>query len=230
MAAESSKREEQKGESTLVKTYLVAYNVSQMLGWLIVFVIAVSHTVSGNVHGVYKAVEQVLKIFQTAAVLEILHCVFGFVKSNIIVTGFQVYSRVFILWMVIHSFPAVQNGHGAAAVIYAWSITETIRYGYYFFSLLGQVPYFLVWCRYTFFILLYPLGVTGELMGVWTAIPYAQKLKVNTIELPNAFNMSFNFYYLLWFTIFAYIPVFPHLYIYMLKQRKKILGRRPKTD
>ncbi|XP_046560990.1 very-long-chain (3R)-3-hydroxyacyl-CoA dehydratase 2-like [Haliotis rubra] len=230
MAAESSKRGEQKGESALVKTYLVAYNVSQMLGWLILFVIAVSQTVSGNVHGLYRAVEPILKIFQTAAFLEVLHCAVGFVKSNVTLTGFQVYSRVFLLWGVIHSFPATQNGHGVAALLFAWSITEIIRYGYYFFSLLGQVPYFLVWCRYTFFIVLYPIGVTGELMTIWTALPYAEKLKLYSFELPNTLNMSFSYYYYLWFIIFAYIPVFPQLYMHMLTQRKKILGRRPKTD
>jgi very-long-chain (3R)-3-hydroxyacyl-CoA dehydratase len=59
-------------------------------------------------------------------------------------------------------------------MIAAWSVTEVIRYSFYAFTLLGSVPYFLTWCRfarlfdafdltafrYTFFIIVYPIGVT----------------------------------------------------------------------
>ncbi|PVD32391.1 hypothetical protein C0Q70_07825 [Pomacea canaliculata] len=148
------------GDSAVVKGYLIAYNVSQMLGWIILMFMIVCHIYrEGNVTLLYKEVEQVLLIFQTAAVLEIVHSSLGLVKSNPILTTFQVFSRVFLLWGVVWSVPQVQTEVYVFYFLIAWTITEIIRYSFYFFSLLGGVPYTLKWCRYTLFIALYPVGV-----------------------------------------------------------------------
>lgn len=74
-------------------------------------------------------------------------------------TLMQVYSRMFVVWALIEGVAGVQDNLGVLVVSYAWGITEVIRYAYYFFSLLDAVPYFLTWCRYTFFYILYPVGV-----------------------------------------------------------------------
>ncbi len=44
--------------------------------------------------------------------------------------------------------------------LYAWSITEMIRYSFYAGGLLHMTPGVLTWLRYTLFIILYPIGVT----------------------------------------------------------------------
>lgn len=36
---------------------------------------------------------------------------------------------------------------GLPLALLAWSVTEIIRYGYYFANLIGFVPYFLIWLR-----------------------------------------------------------------------------------
>ncbi|KRY20661.1 Alpha-N-acetylglucosaminidase [Trichinella patagoniensis] len=48
---------------------------------------------------------------------------------------------------------------------------------------------------YTLFIGLYPLGVAGELLAVFAAMGPIGRRKLFTLEMPNIFNMSFNFYY-----------------------------------
>ncbi|XP_005103910.1 very-long-chain (3R)-3-hydroxyacyl-CoA dehydratase 2 [Aplysia californica] len=152
----------EKGDNAFIKAYLVAYNVSQMLGWSALMVIMVSHFISEKSYmNIYPKIEGLLQICQTAAVLEILHSMTGIVRSNWVLTAFQVYSRVFLIWGVIWSVPGTQGGYPVTMWMMAWTVTEIIRYSFYFFSLMpGPVPYFLVWCRYTFFIVLYPIGVT----------------------------------------------------------------------
>jgi len=151
----------------------------------------------------------------------------GFVRSNWVLTAFQVYSRVFLIWGVIWSVPETQSGSPVAMWMMGWTVTEIIRYSFYFFSLLpGPVPYFLVWSRYTFFIILYPIGVTGELLSIFTALPFVSQRGLYNFDLPNRYNVSFNYYYYLCFIVVSYLPVFPQLYLHMFGQRKKIIGGR----
>ncbi|KAI8776810.1 very-long-chain (3R)-3-hydroxyacyl-CoA dehydratase 2 [Biomphalaria glabrata] len=213
-------------QNGIVTAYLVAYNVSQMLGWTVMMIIMVSHIFKTHSYLLlYEDVERILQICQTAAILEIVHSMTGLVRSNWILTAFQVYSRVFLIWGIIWSVPSTQNGLPVALWLFAWTITEIIRYTFYFFSLLpGPVPSFLVWCRYTFFIILYPIGVTGELMSIFAAIPVVRDSKMYSFELPNKWNFAFNYYYYLCFIVISYVPVFPQLYIHMFNQRNKVLA------
>ena len=47
--------------------------------------------------------------------------------------------------------------------------------------------------------------------------------KMFTLELPNSWNFSFNFYLVVVMVMLSYIPVFPQLYLHMFAQRKKVL-------
>ncbi|XP_059154378.1 very-long-chain (3R)-3-hydroxyacyl-CoA dehydratase 2-like isoform X2 [Physella acuta] len=204
--------------NTCVTAYLVAYNVIQMLGWLAIMVIMVNHIFSNKSFGLlYYEVVSILQICQTAAILEIVHAMTGMVRSNWVLTAFQVYSRVFLVWGIVWSVPAAQHGFQMSLWLFAWTITEIVRYTFYFFSLLpGPVPNFLVWCRYTFFIVLYPIGVTGELMTIFSALPSVRDTKLYSFDLPNKWNIAFNYYYYLCFIVVSYLPVFPQLYLHML--------------
>lgn len=72
----------------------------------------------------------------------------GWVRSAVMTTLMQVYSRVFVVWVLMEGVAGTQESVGVLIVAYAWAITEVIRYAYYFFSLLRYVPYPLVWCRW----------------------------------------------------------------------------------
>jgi very-long-chain (3R)-3-hydroxyacyl-CoA dehydratase len=60
-----------------------------------------------------------------------------------------------------------------ATMYLAWSITEVLRYSYYVFSLLPsrEIPYPLVWLRYTTFYVLYPLGAGSEAFLNYSTLP-----------------------------------------------------------
>lgn len=61
-------------------------------------------------------------------------------------------------------------------------------------------------CRYTFFIVLYPMGVAGELLTIYAALPYVQKTGLYSVTLPNKYNFSFDYYTFLILTMVSYIP------------------------
>jgi very-long-chain (3R)-3-hydroxyacyl-CoA dehydratase len=48
--------------------------------------------------------------------------------------------------------------------------------------------------------------------------------------MPNTLNFTFSYFYFMWFIMLSYIPLFPHLYMHMFSQRKKILGADGKRD
>lgn len=76
--------------------------------------------------------------------------------------------------------------------------------------------------------MLYPLGITGELLIMYHALPEIYEKKLFTISMPNAWNFEFNYYYFVIFYMFLYIPLFPVLFGHMLSQRRKMLGRDAK--
>jgi len=209
-----------------VKTgYLVFYNTAQCLGWSFLLMQMFAHFRSGGTaDSLYESVSLTLKIFQTGALLEIVHAMLGLVKSNPVVTLQQVFSRVYILWLVLELLPPSRLSVGVLFLLFAWTITEMIRYSMYAISLIAHTPYLLTWLRYTFFIVAYPVGVTGELLVSYAGLQYAKSKGVLTIGMPNSLNFIFNFYLVMIMVMLLYIPLFPPMYLHMFVQRKKVLG------
>eukprot|EP00051_Salpingoeca_urceolata_P027182 m.480339 g.480339 ORF g.480339 m.480339 type:complete len:781 (+) comp21794_c0_seq1:714-3056(+) len=231
--------------------YLILYNFVMVAGWAAILVGLVSriHTSKSStdlvpswvpfghgilyVHGSADDIYWLLQVFQTGAVLEIVHAVVGFVKSKPATVFKQVFSRVALVWAIIYMCPETLNLPEFTWMGLAWAITEVIRYSWYGLKdLLGAAPYPLTWCRYSFFIILYPVGVTGELCLNWAATKHLPFLLDNTSlkETDDGFSFlsKLNTAYQTFVILFmlAYIPVFPGLYLYMFGQRKKQLGAK----
>jgi len=211
------------------KTYLVAYNTIQTLGWSFLLFQMATHLLSGGeVSTLYANTKLSLQIFQTGAALEIFHAIFGLVRSSVQVTTQQVFSRVYVVWAILYMCPTSQLSIGFPLLLFAWTITEIIRYSMYAVSLVGNPPFFLTWLRYTFFIIAYPVGVSGELICMYTALLQAMQQDILSVQLPNMLNVTFSFPLLILGIMLAYIPLFPPMYLYMFGQRKKVL--RVKKD
>ena len=61
-------------------------------------------------------------------------------------------------------------------MLLAWSLTEVIRYSYYFFSLLSIKLPILDWLRYSTFYALYPLGASSEAFIAYSTLPSLENL------------------------------------------------------
>ena len=78
---------------------------------------------------------------------QVMHVATGMVPSNIMITVFQVASRVMLVCGVLLLTPTGPASPGLPLALIAWSITEVIRYLFYALNLIGTVPYLLTWCR-----------------------------------------------------------------------------------
>ncbi|XP_067934996.1 very-long-chain (3R)-3-hydroxyacyl-CoA dehydratase 2-like [Watersipora subatra] len=214
-----------------VSAYLIAYNTLQTIGWsLIGLTMAQSFVGAGPQAPLYELSKGLLNIFQTAAVLEVVHCALGMVRSSVFITAFQVASRIMVVWGVLHPIKDSQQSLGFSLLLIAWTVTEIIRYSYYVLNLAKLEVYPIVWCRYTLFIVLYPIGVAGELLCMYRALPVIGRTGLYALRLPNKYNFSFDYQYALVLIMLAYIPVFPQLYFHMFAQRRKIIGGKQKGE
>lgn len=92
MAKSSPAAAVSKPQSFFVKLYLVLYNASCILGWGLVDYYIINHFLANGFdhpERLWPLVEMPLKIVQTAAVLEVFHAAFGFVRSPVFVTFVQ---------------------------------------------------------------------------------------------------------------------------------------------
>ncbi|KYN05602.1 PREDICTED: very-long-chain (3R)-3-hydroxyacyl-CoA dehydratase hpo-8 [Cyphomyrmex costatus] len=217
---------------TFSKLYLASYNLGQTLGWSYLLYQFIQHYLesssSSSDSTLWTKTKLPVIIFQNAALLEIIHAGTGLVPSSVLVTLAQVFSRIMLVNGVLLATPYTYAAAsiGLPLALSAWSITEIIRYSYYFMNIVsGFVPYVLVWLRYTAFIILYPWGVTGELLCLYTAVKYANTNPDSwSYVLPNKWNFTFSYLYLLIVVMLLYIPGFPPLYLHMFTQRQKILN------
>ncbi|HLP53264.1 MAG TPA: protein tyrosine phosphatase-like domain-containing protein [Chitinophagales bacterium] len=195
-----------------VRTYLAAYNAIAFLFWAGFLVCYLASSLQMSATSL-----MLLNIAQGMALLEILHALLKWVKSPVGSTIAQVASRIMVLVFInlfIYKYADVTVFRlGVLTVSFAWTITELIRYSFYFFALFGRQFNTLLWMRYSFFILLYPIGVTGE----WLILITPLAANGITLSIYTGF---------LAVTLVAYVYYFPVLYGYMFKQRKvKVTGK-----
>lgn len=139
--------------------------------------------------------------------------------------------------------PFVPEGHGSIYMsCICWSITEVTRFTLYALKNAGvdmTFNYFadiVSHARYSFFIVLYPVGISGELWCCFKAWEYFDGLAVGAerpfwtyYPLPNQFNMSFVFEdVVFWGIPLMYLVGFPPLYKHMWVQREKHYVTRQK--
>ena len=221
----------------LAKTYLLAYNAALIAGWAYVLVLASVAFVKHGPDSVYDAVEVPLLAAQTAACLEVVHAIFGIARSPVLVTAMQVSSRLMVVWGVLWVSPpsrtatlvfgnvfGTEIGLGVPSLLVCWGITECVRYSFYFCKLRGKVPPFIVWARYSFFILLYPLGVSSELWCAYSGFSHLVNSGRWSLLMPNKYNVALHFPSIQIMFFLGYVPGFPMLFQYMLAQRKTVLG------
>jgi very-long-chain (3R)-3-hydroxyacyl-CoA dehydratase len=232
MSSSTSRSSRPKKEpSSLSRAYVIFYNVAQVLGWAFILFKLLQFYLDGNSHekivtkSLYEYLRGPLIIFQTAAILEVVHALTGLVRSPLMTTIMQVASRLVLVWGIVNVVPTAQNHPLLASMVGAWGVTEVIRYSYYALNIaLGEAPYIVLWLRYTLFFVLYPLGVGSEIGLIYISLPWIRETGLFSLQMPNAWNFAFNYYYFLWLVILNYFPGFPTLYMHMIKQRARNLG------
>jgi very-long-chain (3R)-3-hydroxyacyl-CoA dehydratase len=195
------------------RNWLIAYNVITLLAWALFFGYALFHGLAFDEEGLI-----LLSVAQGLAVFEIMNAVLGLAGANWLLTAMQVFSRLLIVfllnwipserWIEISEHSIIT---GFLLISIAWSVTEIVRALFYLTELYKKPMEAVTFSRYTFFIFLYPMGVMGEFLIMYTFWEYRQF----EIEL---FNIALGLIAL------SYFVFFPKLYLHMFKQRKKKLA------
>lgn len=218
-----------RGPSAEGKLYLACYNALQCVGWGFILVRTLAFLLQNkSFHGLWPHVALPVEFFQTLALLEVVHCVVGLVATSPFLTLIQILSRLMVVWGILVPVPESQNQYGVVMLLVAWCLAEITRYTFYGATLYNCCPYPLAWCRYSFFLVLYPTGVTGEIVTMIAALPYIRQRGLFSIALPNLANFSFDYHTAVILIIASYVPFFPQLFGHLLKQRGRFLA--PKAD
>ncbi|CAM0878731.1 unnamed protein product [Alopecurus aequalis] len=212
--------------SALRRLYLSVYNWVVFFGWMLVLFGATSALLrSGGHEAVYAVVERPLQFAQTAAFLEILHSVLGFVRSPVHVTFPQISGRLFITWGILWRFPEAQSHIIVTSLILSWSITEIIRYSFFGTrETFGFAPSWLIWLRYSTFLVLMPIGMLSDVGMIFVAVPSMKTSGKYCLMMPNKWNFSFDHRHLVAVLTALSVPGFPYMFRYMLAKRKKALS------
>lgn len=188
--------------------WLKLYNLLLFTGWAAVLLLGLIHCFD-----IQKPTFYFMAALQIAAIFEVAHAALGWVRSPLMTTALQIASRIFIviLLFILPWDKLIGQGifNGLSLILIAWPLTETIRYAWYFLNLSQIKAGFLEYLRYTLFIILYPIGVSGELLIIFSVIKW------------QGFGSLYGILLLL--SVPAYIIFFPKLYAYMWKQRQKKL-------
>lgn len=192
-----------------INQYLVFYNATLFIGWFFFLVWQLTHAFSLDRIAIIT-----LNVCQLLALLEIFHAYKKWVNTPLFTGALQVSSRIFVLFWInviphenMIGFWGIEGIH---IVTVAWSLTEIVRYRHYTLVLLNKEQYWLTFLRYTLFIVLYPIGVAGEMLILLSVLKWNQ-WEIGLINIVIVLVML------------TYLPFFPKLYGYMWQQRKKKL-------
>ena len=210
--------------------YLFIYNIIQFFGWMFFFIkVSLGLIKKQSIFEIYDETHCILEYCQYGAFLEIIHSLLGIVKSSIIATSIQILGRIAIVAVLQNFRSSVSSGY--LFLYFAWSIIEMIRYSYYLFSIIKSekksftIPYILKWCRYSFFILLYPTGVTGEIITLLNAKKDLEKYK-----LGNKYTYGDLVYPIFILYIPSLIFLYRHLFLLRNKALKNIEEEKEKNN
>ncbi|KNB45488.1 hypothetical protein JH06_3577 [Blastocystis sp. subtype 4] len=192
-----------------------------MCGWMYLWFLQYKYYTSPAMD-FWKTIEMPLKYVQTMAILEIIHSMLRIVRSPVLTTTLQVFSRIMILWGYANISEAAQQSFGIKLMVLSWSLVEVPRYLFYIVKTLNiPMPTWLLFLRYNLFYILYPTGITGEILVILASLPFVKSSHIFSMSLPNPWNFAFNYYGVSLFWLFLYVPLGPYMIKNMMYQRKK---------
>ena len=227
------------------KLYIILYNAVMLGGWafaygkgLLCYGRAIADGELDKMSGerLWGEFGEWLFLFQMLMLLDVVNSLLRIVRSPVVTTIMQIASRILVI-AILKVFPQSRTTLlGLSLLLFAWCPTECIRYSFYLIKEVRSapakkdsgkaassgnssdkgVPQWLVWVRYSSFIIFYPMGITGEIL-----VLYASLKEVRTHP-----TLSF-----VQWIIYGAFCVYPYgavvLFTYMLKQRRKTLYPKP---
>lgn len=167
-----------------IKIHLAVYNQILGLGWLLVCVRMIALAVE-CIDRPVKALEKtwaetggLICVLQFLVLMDLVHAALGLWPHEPAIGLLQRLwckvghrSELFVtLFLVGHN---VYSHWSLGAMVLTWALADISRYQMYFCRTLGnKPPRWLLWCRYSDFIVQYPLNILAEGAFVMAAVPH----------------------------------------------------------
>mmetsp|Transcript_19842 Transcript_19842/g.35913 ORF Transcript_19842/g.35913 Transcript_19842/m.35913 type:complete len:785 (+) Transcript_19842:47-2401(+) len=248
-------------------SYLLLYSLYQGAGWSKILVGVLK---GWSRTSLWTEVGPAVTFFQHLGLLEVAHAAVGLTRSNAFMTLVQIFSRIFVVALLNECPDVSKGTpFWVPMMLLAWSLADATRYIFYAVGQLRdiatsakgvavamklmkvksveraddpvfQMPFPLVWLRYSLFLVLYPMGVSGECLCVWTGVHCLTVEASGAMATGSAWvlqNLRFVFHSvglqteaaLLGAIYSIYALGLPALYLMLLGARKKNLGK-PAAD
>ena len=124
---------------------------------------------------------------------------FQLCRSRLGILRFKIlYWNISLNFVVLTIFQQNINCRYIIIAVIAWSVAELIRYPYYIISdthFLSFLAPLFKWLRLSGFIVLYPIGASGELLSLYDSWNILLEKRPYNLEMPNRFNFAFNVVY-----------------------------------
>lgn len=206
------------------KAYLLAYNTTQLTLWSLSLIsLAISLAQFGESCEAYRAAAVWARRGQALAWAEVLHAAAGLAGGGAAAAFVQTAGRSAVLFAVLDH--VVQTPCGlAAALVATWGLADVPRYAFYIATLVERTPGWLLWVRYSFFLVLYPIGFGAEWLIYFATLAEVDRTGLHAVTLPNRWNFAFDFGVWNRAVLVSYLYFAPTMFLYMLRQRRKKLG------
>lgn len=243
----------------VVTPYLMFYSLYQAAGWGSALRNVL--TMGANPE-LWATVGSTVSYYQHLGVMEVIHAGAGMVRSDPVMTFVQMFSRWMIVAILNECTQCKTETFFVPMMLFAWCTAETVRYVYYAVGQLAEIvtsmrgvavamkmmkmksvekaddpvfkiPFPLVWLRYSMFIVLYPMGVCGEMNVIRLAMDCllepasaAQPGSTSSWILHSIKMLTGGrgYWPVLSVLYFAYIVGLPVLYSMLLASRRKQVG------
>ena len=145
-----------------VKLIVKLTTIIQTLGWVLIFgltiLLVVYELQAMPTTSLKLCILQNLKIFQSFQAIEVLFSLFGLVGGSALFSLMQIVGRLIIVFCFVD---LEMQSNIYWNIVLCWSLADIIRNLFYL-----SKNSFTGFLRYNCFILLYPLGVTGEVRAI----------------------------------------------------------------
>ncbi|KYK69941.1 protein tyrosine phosphatase family protein, ptpla protein, partial [Toxoplasma gondii TgCatPRC2] len=123
--------------SLAVHLYLFLYNCVATAAWSVVFFLFAQHVCQRAswtdfaVPALYRSLEFPLLFAQSMQVMEVLHAAAGIVRSGVMTTLTQVFSRLQLVLFLFRVVPVTHENAAFCSLIAAWCLAELLRYPFF---------------------------------------------------------------------------------------------------
>jgi len=201
------------------KIVILLYNIFQLLGWTYLFYKATESLIAGRLAVLSDPYFfKVITAVQTSQYLDLLFSFLRLSSTKPLPSFIHVTGRNLVVWV---AFPYALSSNYPLLAIIPWSFADMIRFGNYLNDSLSLQLNFLKILRYNAFIILYPIGLTGEFTSAGDAKSNIEQQKIEPnlnlfgIEFPVKAHLV-----LQTFRLIAY-PGLIYMYWHMLKLRSR---------